>query len=325
MKTIKFILFLSFIAVYGLINCAALSKRRFVSAKRVCKDSSGLLCGLTQSGVPGDIKNIILDYLDPVYKLEKKFNTAVNDSISSLNILTDDHGVQFLISGSADKNIRKWDIRSGEIVDYIDVGRRYKGHALTIMPDGRFAFDESGKINILNPLTGDIITTMRKPTEHRLITAIFALSNDKLIYSDYHGIKIWDINQEKSISSLADKDSIRVMSIAKLPENRLALGDSWGSFRIWDLTTETVVKDISLGKPETVITLFLESNFLCTGDANCELKFWDLRDYTCKQTIKCPSKIASLATDKNQNLYVGLENGEIYSYSTIATRIKKLD
>jgi WD40 repeat protein len=244
---------------------------------------------------------IILAYYQLFYK-SKRVNSNIAQLVSayrhdhivtSVRFSSDD---SFLVTSSADSNIRIFSNSTGKLVSRINTpsGLSY----MDLSPDNKFiaagGFDSKLRIyrvadlallHTISGHNGTIWTVAFSPDSKRV-----ASSGDDAV------IKIWDV--EKGIGLQTLSGHTRIVWSVKFSRdgNYLASGSFDFSFRIWDLSNGNVVWD-NKEHSETVVDLAFSNNgnILATTSDDKTIKTWDWKNKKLLRTMSVPEHVQAVA------------------------------
>lgn len=189
---------------------------------------------------------------------------------------------EILISGSQDKTIFFWDVKTGgkrgqPIENFVSEIR-----AIAVSPDEYsyiFAIgDSEGKIQSYNWNSGKKIKSfLAHSSSNGLPINSLAFSPDgKILVSggDDFSIKLWDVDSGKELKS--GKHSARVRTVAFSPDGKLiASGDDSGIIKIWDVKT---MENVMLPRHDNAVTSLAfspDGKTLASGSKDRTVRFWE--------------------------------------------------
>ncbi|MEM1170079.1 MAG: serine/threonine-protein kinase [Cyanobacteria bacterium P01_H01_bin.35] len=177
-------------------------------------------------------------------ELKSNIRDAHTDKITTLAISPNG---EILVSGSKDKNIRIWDLKSGNLSRDIPA-HDGKVNAIAISPDGQTlaSVGSDRLMKLWNLTTGSRILTLIPDKEYEVNALAFSRDSTILVSGSEDGtIRLWNLSTGIRRQTL-EGHTQAVNAIAISPNNQtLASGSEDGTIRIWDLYT---------GEYESVIT-----------------------------------------------------------------------
>ncbi|EWG54259.1 hypothetical protein FVEG_17288 [Fusarium verticillioides 7600] len=233
--------------------------------------------------------------------------------VDALAISTDG---QLLASGSVDKTIRIWDLKSGTCLHtltqhtgWVDSVAFWNGQRKRILASG----SADGTIRIWDVGEGRCIRTLRNngsavwsivfsPRQDKCVLASSGISDGK--------IKIWDVNAGIVMHTLAEHSSnVKSLAFSPAKSGRLLASASWDStIRIWDADENTAIQTLTYHNDEVWAGTFSSSakNPILASGSKQKLKIWivDPLTYhcTCLHTLKLDSCPVSLSFSENGQL-----------------------
>ena len=201
-------------------------------------------------------------------------------NVESVCVLPDGN----LASGSQDKSIKIWDIRSsGECI------RTLNDHSgvwsVCALPDGNLAscsLDESIKIWDIRSW-GESIQTLNGHTSY--VRSVCVLPDGNLASGSLDGsIKIWDISSGECIRTL--KGHIYwVTSVCALPDGNLASSSQDKSIKIWDIRSSgECIRTLNDHSSVCSVCVLPDGNLAsCSLDES--IKIWDISSGECIRTL----------------------------------------
>jgi serine/threonine protein kinase len=193
---------------------------------------------------------------------------------------------QTLISGSADKTIKVWNLQTGDVKTTLPLN--YDAiTSLALSRDGKTLFSGSkdGNIKIWDLSTGKLKTTLPKIEDS---VSYVALSPDEqtLVSGGDNKIKIWNLSTGKLKNTLTG-DTKSVMAVAISPDGKtLVSGGADNNIKIWDLPTGQL-KNTLTGHTKSVMSVAIspDGETLASGSSDDTIKIWNLQTGKLKNTL----------------------------------------
>ena len=159
-----------------------------------------------------------------------------------------------LVSGSADKTVKIWNMDTGECVINI-TGHTHYVYSLQSLPNNRLASGSGDRtIKIWNLDTGQCVKSITGHTN--IIYSLQLLANNRLASgSGDLTIKIWNLETGVCVKTLKGHTDF-VWSLRSLTNNTLASGSEDKTVKIWNTDTGECVKTIT-GHTNGVLSLKL--------------------------------------------------------------------
>jgi len=197
---------------------------------------------------------------------------------SYVNTLAISPDGQTLVSGSADKTIKIWNLSTGQEIRTL-TGHSNPVNSIVISPDGQTLVSGSADktIKIWNLSTGQEIRTL---TGHSNPVNTLALSSDwqtLVSGSADKTIKIWNLSTGQEIRSITGNFSY-VNALAISPDGQtLVSGNADKAIKIWNLSTGQEIRTL-IGHSSYVDCLVIspEGQTLVSGSADKTIKIWNL-------------------------------------------------
>ncbi|BAY25848.1 protein kinase [Calothrix sp. NIES-2100] len=193
---------------------------------------------------------------------------------------------QTLISGSADKTIKVWNLPTGDVKTTISLN----SDAITSLAISRdsktlFSGSKDGNIKIWNLPTGTLKTTLPKIEDS---VSYIALSPDEqtLVSGGDNKIKIWNLLTGKLKNTLTGHTK-SVMAVAISPDGKtLVSGSEDNNIKIWDLPTGQL-KNTLTGHTKSVMSVVIspDGETLASGSSDDTIKIWNLQTGKLKHTL----------------------------------------
>jgi WD40 repeat protein len=202
----------------------------------------------------------------------------LNGHSSYVNTLAISPDGQTLVSGSADKTIKIWNLSTGQEIRTL-TGHSNPVNSIVISPDGQTLVSGSADktIKIWNLSTGKEIRTL---TGHSNPVNTLAISSDwqtLVSGSADKTIKIWNLSTGQEIRSITGNFSY-VNALAISPDGQtLVSGNADKAIKIWNLSTGQEIRTL-IGHSSYVDCLVIspDGQTLVSGSADKTIKIWNL-------------------------------------------------
>lgn len=205
---------------------------------------------------------------------------------------------QTLVSGSADKTVKIWNLASGSLVKTL-TGHSSTVDAVAISPDGKTivsgGYDST--IKVWNLASGSLLKNL---TGHTGTIESLAITPDSqtLVSSSYdRTIKVWNLANGSLLRTLSGHSNI-VYSIAIAPDGRtIASASADGTIKIWDLASGSLLKTLT-GHANSVDAVAISSDgqTLVSGSWDNTIKVWDLASGSLLKTLSGHSEWVNSVT-----------------------------
>ena len=182
---------------------------------------------------------------------------------------------QTLASGSYDKTIKVWNLRTGKLL-HILLGHREAVQAVAFSRDGKLLASGSWDktIKLWNLETGELIRTFSGHLDD--IKAIAISSDGQTLASGSWDktIKLWNLETGKLLRTLNQKDVVR--SVAFSPDGQiLASGSEDGKIMTWQLSTGELRTPLAAhDKAVWSIAFSPDGQTLASGSCDRTIKLW---------------------------------------------------
>jgi WD40 repeat protein len=196
---------------------------------------------------------------------------------STINSIVISADQKILISASADKTIKIWNLETGELLKTL-TGHTSFVNYLAISPDGQIlasaSADKTVKLWDLN--TGKLLKTL---TGHNSFVHRLLFSPDgQNLYSADATIKIWNIATGEEQRTLTGHTSF-INALEVSPDGKVLIsGSADKTIKFWDLKTGAELKTLT-GHTSYINALAMspDGKVLASGSADLTIKFWDLK------------------------------------------------
>ncbi len=197
---------------------------------------------------------------------------------SFVNYLVISPNDQTLVSASADKTIKIWNLATGELI------RTLSGHSsfvnyLVISPDGQILASASADktIKIWNLANGQLIRTL---TGHSGFVNYLAISRDgqRLVSASADKtIKIWDLATGQAIHTLTGHSQYIDYFVISSDWHTIATGSADKTIATWNLDTGKEIRTLT-GHSNTVnyLAISQDGQTLASASGDKTIKIWNL-------------------------------------------------
>ncbi|MEG3844275.1 WD40 repeat domain-containing protein [Microcoleus sp. herbarium14] len=233
-----------------------------------------------------------------------------------------------LVSGSADKNIKVWNLKTGQLIHTLIDLSWYSSWvtAVAITPDGKTIVSGSTTktIKIWDLNTGNLKETLQDPKELSSVLSLCISHDGKVIAcgSTNHKITLWNLDGGKLIRSI-EGHSAWIQSLSITSDNTtLISGSRDGVVKFWQsksgeessnqsgsvlgkglVDVAATIAGFSLGGPIAVGAWVL-GRLIINGAANQGSSALPFQNLECTKTYPNNQSINSLACNVNQNILI---------------------
>lgn len=186
---------------------------------------------------------------------------------------------RLLMSASADKTIKVWDLQTGELLKTL-TGATSFVNALTITLDGSFLIGASADktIRVWDLQTGELTNTLRGHTS--FVDDIVMSPDGQILVSTGADktIRIWHLETGEMLHVLQGHSGfVNALSIST-DGKTLVSGSADSSLKVWNLKTGEQIYSL-MGHTSFVNALVISPNgkTLASGGADTTIKIWDLQ------------------------------------------------
>lgn len=186
-----------------------------------------------------------------------------------------------LLTASADKTIKHWDLRTGNCLKTL-VGHNQGIYCLQLASDGTLVSGSRDKtIKHWNLKEG---TCKTLEGHENVVRCLQLLSGDRLASGSYDKtIKIWDLKTGNCLQTLKGHTAA-VDCFLALPDNCLVSGSKDKTIKIWNLETGQCLKTLK-GHTDNVRCFQLFNGNLISASMDKTIKIWDLKTGNCLKTL----------------------------------------
>lgn len=210
--------------------------------------------------------------------------TAHTEWVNSLAISADG---ETLVSGSADKSIKIWNLKTGALKTTLSLHSDVV-NSVAISPDGKTVVSGSkdGTIKIWNLPTGTLKATLTR-SEARVDSVVISPDGQTLVSGGGDNkIKIWNL-QTGELKHTLNGHNKSVMALAISSDGQtLASGSADSTIKIWNLQTGDLKNTLTNHKDVIfAVAISPDGKTLASGSYDRTIKIWDLQTGDLKNTL----------------------------------------
>ena len=159
---------------------------------------------------------------------------------------------KLLATGSADKTVKLWDVRTGEAKNTL-TGHRAEVDAVAFSPDGKLLAggDRDGTLKLWDERTGELKTSLRKDFIGGIRWIAFSPDGKTVATANFEGAaRLWDVDTCELKRSLLESSN-GMWWVAFSPDGKTVwTGTVDGTVRVWDAETGKQTREwLRYGKP----------------------------------------------------------------------------
>ncbi len=223
----------------------------------------------------------------PLAVLERK----LSGHEGSVNSLAIDPDVKWVASGSDDKTVKIWDLKTGECRATLD-GHTGGVNSVAITPDGKQVVSGSDdkSVRVWDALSGRQLAKLGGHWSS--VRSVVALQDNVRVLSGGtdRTLILWDLASSSCIQTIeyGTKGTDNIFSTAVNPAGNQALsGHDDGRVRLWSLGTgECLVTLNGHSRSVTSVQSTRDGRFAVSGSGDKTVKIWDLGLGTCVGTLE---------------------------------------
>ncbi|MGG6268334.1 caspase family protein [Leptolyngbya sp. AN03gr2] len=219
--------------------------------------------------------------------------------VTQVQISPDD---SLLISASADKTIRLWNISTGELIRTI-AGHNDRVTALSFSPDREsFASASADRTIKIWSIEGDLRTILQGHTDE--VTSIAYSSEGRLASGSMDNtVRLWDI--DRRTSTILGKHRMAISALAFSPDGKTLASASWdNTIQLWSVNDATLRRTL-IGHSGGVTTLSFnpEGSVLASGSDDSTIRLWNPETGALLKTLTgTQDRVSSVVFQANQIL-----------------------
>jgi len=205
-------------------------------------------------------------------------------SVNSIAISPDG---ETLVSGSDDKTIRLWHLKTGQLINTF-LGHSHFVKSVAFSPDGQWIASGSSDrtIKLWDTKTGDAIFTL---AGHSQVVKSVAFSPDGQFLASGSAdktIHLWNLQTQEVISSL-NRHQLQITSIAFSPDGQFLASASYDrTVCLWNWRLGSIISRFTgHAKPVLAVAFSPDSSLLATGSEDNTIQLWNLQNGKAIRTL----------------------------------------
>jgi WD40 repeat protein len=224
---------------------------------------------------------------EPLVVLERKL-TGHKSWVNSVDVSPDG---KWAVSGSDDKTVKIWDLKTGECRATLK-GHSDEVNCVAIMPDGKRVLSSS-KDQTIRIWGMSIEHAKRVLTGHKSnVRSVASVADGRQLLSGGAGgdnsIRLWDTNSGECLKTIKAGHSVMAASVS-LDGRRAVIGGHEGKMTLWDIVSGeriTALKSHPLSSLVWAVKMTTDGRYAFSGSNDHTVKVWDLETGTCVGTLE---------------------------------------
>ena len=227
-----------------------------------------------------------------------------------------------LVSGSDDRDIRIWNVTTGENVRTISNAHDDRISDFTFLKNTNLIASASGDRSLKIWHTNDFRVREQLNYHDSRVIACTVLPNGLLVSGGKDKIVIWDLdNTRNKVKKELSQHDAGVFSLRVLPNGRLVSGDDKGQLIIWNTSTFTVYERIKNATSSTIYSIVLLPDGTFATASN-EIKVWNSDGKLIRTFASEREKILHLEPIADGCLVSGHEDNTIKIWNAFDATLK---
>ncbi|CDR43922.1 CYFA0S13e00606g1_1 [Cyberlindnera fabianii] len=206
-------------------------------------------------------------------------------TIRCMDIVTDDEGQRFIVTGSRDNTLHVWKLPDAD--------------------DDGSDFDENAAENPY------FVTVLRGHTQS--VRAVTGHGNIIVSGSYDHTVRVWDLKKRETVHVLTGHTDRIYSTVFDLKRNRCISASMDSTIKVWDLSTGECIANLT--KHTSLVGLLaLSSSYLVSAAADGTLRGWDPEKYENKFVLHQDNHAAITTFHSTPNFLVSGSEGQFNVY-----------
>jgi WD40 repeat protein len=214
-----------------------------------------------------------------------------------------------------DSRVTIWDVNTGTVHTIIQQNQASIAQ-FAWSPDGtRLAATEGEHINIWDPITGNLLSTLPGHEWPASAVDIDWHPDGTLLASggDDYMVRVWDTTTGEQVQVFPAPTEYWVSTVNWSPDGSMMAVTSLNNIYIWDITNNQIIATLT-EHTDTVYAVDWRSNTIASSGPDKTIRIWDAETWQLINTITLEqgvSRTISLSPDGQQLAYSGGESIEI--------------
>jgi WD40 repeat protein/serine/threonine protein kinase/pSer/pThr/pTyr-binding forkhead associated (FHA) protein len=192
---------------------------------------------------------------------------------------------QFLLSGSADQTLKRWDLKSQSCL-FSSTGQQGSITAIAISPDGSQALSAGQTLILWDVNTGEILQSF---SGHQgSISSIVFHPNGRYAISggSDQTLKLWHVATGRCLRTW-QRQRAAIMAVAISPDGGFCLsGDADAALHLWDVATGELLRSLSGHKAAIrSVSISPDGRYALSGGDDYTVKLWNIATGECLHTL----------------------------------------
>ena len=243
------------------------------------------------------------------FQLKPYFSDGHTSSIHSVTVTPDGKNI---ISGSWDKTIKIWDIKSSECIRTL-YGHTGSVNSIVVTQDGKTIISGSNDetIRLWDIKSGECLNTFK---DYSCVYSLAITPDGKTIISGYDNgsIKLWDIKSGECIKTLKGYNEeytplTKINSLVVTPDGKTIISGSHDeTIRLWDIKSGECTNTLKAYRPKGYtsyiysVSVTPDGKNIISGSNDQSVKTWDIKSGKCINSLRGhTSQIFSVAISPN--------------------------
>jgi len=233
------------------------------------------------------------------------------DSVNSIAVSANN---RYVVSGSADKTLKIWELASGQLTQTLE-GHSDWVSAVAVSADNRYVVSGSADktLKIWELASGQLTQTFDGHGNYVSAVAVSADSRYVVSGSADNTLKIWELASGQ-LTQTFEGHGDGVTTVAVSADNRYVVSGSWdNTVKIWELASGQLTQALEgHGDGVNTVAVSADNRYVVSGSLDKTLKIWELASAQLIQTLEGHS-------DRVNAVAVGADNHYIVSTSNDKT------
>ncbi len=251
------------------------------------------------------------------FKVGKPFvQLGHSDDVNAVAITPDG---KYIVSGSKDKNIKLWDIKTGKEIRTF-TGHTHSIYSITVTSNSKYILSGSGDgtIKLWSIKTGKIIRTFKGNSSP--INSVSTNGDYVISGNDHWMLDLWSLKTGKRIKTFkGHRGWIRSVCITSDGKN-IVSGSGDKTIKLWDVKTGKIIRTFE-GHTDEVSSVAISTGnkYIVSGSTDGTIKIWDVKTGKNIKTFTGYRGITSVAFTSDNKYIVSADDNKSIKVWEIST------